>query len=509
MTKPSSVAEAVAVSPMTREAGLGAGFASDVLKLVSGTTLAQLITIAAAPIVARLYSPASFGTASIFSSVAGTIGVIACLRYEAAIMLPKDDEEAANLLAGSLGFVLLLSALMVPVSWLAQYPAHAWLAQNGLLSFVWLVPVAVFASGAMLALTFWHTRRRRFGVLSLARIAGTASGTGTQIAAGVGGHSSAAGLVGATIIGSVVPAGVLGVQTWRQDGQLLRQSVRLPRIRRALVRHRKFPLYSTWAILLNEAAWQLPTFWLASAFSAVVVGYYAVGTRLLRVPMNVIGGAIGQVFFERAAKGKKAGTLASVVEVTFRGLVILGLFPLLILTVCGKELAVVALGARWAEAGVYVQILAPWMFFWFLSAPLMTLINVLEKQEWGLAFNAALLASRAAALAIGSALHSARLALVLFGLSGVLSYGYLNGRLMAEAGFGWSASTRLLGLKSLLFLPAAALLLAAKIWGASPLFVAGLAVVCAGAYLAYILKFEPDARRLVAIVRKNNVSRNE
>jgi lipopolysaccharide exporter len=498
MTKPRA---ALAGAARGRFPVVGASFASDVLTLVSGTTVAQLVTLLAAPVIARLYAPAAFGTASIFGSVAGTIGVIACLRYEAAIILPRSDAEAGNLLALSLGFSVLISCLTVPCVWLAQYPAHAWLSQNGLLGFVWLVPFAVFLNGASVALSFWQIRRRHFRSLSVARLAGTGAGTGTQLVAGAGGHAGAGGLVGASIIGTAVPTVVLGAQTWREDGRLLRSSIRLPLLRRAFVQHRKFPLYSSWAILLNEAAWQLPTFWLAFAFSATVVGYYSVGTRLLRVPMNVIGGAIGQVFYERAAKAREAGTLPRVVEVTFRVLVTIGLFPLLVMTLCGRDLFVVILGARWAEAGVYVQILALWMFFWFLSAPLMQLINVLEKQEWGLTFNAVLLVSRAASLAVGGLFHNARFALFLFGLSGVLSYGYLNGRLMAEAGFGWPASCRLLLRKALVFVPAGIGLLLAKHFGASSVATVIIAVAFGCLYAGYVWKYEPEVRKLIRVGR--------
>ncbi|MDI6867844.1 hypothetical protein [Methanoculleus sp.] len=58
----------------------------------------RLITILAAPVIARLYGPEAFGFLAIFTSITSIIGVVACMRYELAIMLPKTDEEAANLL---------------------------------------------------------------------------------------------------------------------------------------------------------------------------------------------------------------------------------------------------------------------------------------------------------------------------------------------------------------------------------------------------------------------------
>ena len=55
-------------------------FATDVLKLVTGTTLAQVITVLAAPVISRLYGPEAFGFLTLFTSITSIIGVVACMR---------------------------------------------------------------------------------------------------------------------------------------------------------------------------------------------------------------------------------------------------------------------------------------------------------------------------------------------------------------------------------------------------------------------------------------------
>ena len=55
-----------------------------------------------APVLTRLYGPEAFGFLALFTSITSIIGVVACMRCELAIMLPKTDEEAANLLGLSL-----------------------------------------------------------------------------------------------------------------------------------------------------------------------------------------------------------------------------------------------------------------------------------------------------------------------------------------------------------------------------------------------------------------------
>ena len=62
---------------------------------------------------------------------------------------------------------------------------------------------------------------------------------------------------------------------------------------------------------------------------------------MLRLPMSIVGDAIGRVFFQRAAEAKVEGTLSAMVESAFRRLVAIGMFPLLLLTIIGRDLFVV------------------------------------------------------------------------------------------------------------------------------------------------------------------------
>ena len=62
----------------------------------------------------------------------------------------------------------------------------------------------------------------------------------------------------------------------------------------------------------------------------------------------------------------------------------MGLFPFLLLTLIGKDLFGVIFGPRWEEAGVFTAILSLWAFFWFLSAPLSSVLDVLDEQAFEL-----------------------------------------------------------------------------------------------------------------------------
>jgi lipopolysaccharide exporter len=462
-------------------------FGADVLKLVSGTTAAQALSILAAPLMTRLYAPAAYGTLALFTSITSVLGVIACMRYEFSIMLPASDEEATNLLALSLAFAALVSALTIPVIWWGREPLLEWLNAPQLWAYLWLVPPAVFVAGVFLALNYWNSRTKHFARLSVARVTSAVATTSAMLGAACAGHSTAGAMIAASVGGQAVTTTVLGAQIWRDHGKLFLRTVRWREMLAGLKRHRKFPVFSTGSALLNTASWQLPALLLFRFFSSTIVGYYALGFRILHMPMTMMGAAIAQVFFQRAAEAHVEGTLSCLVESTLRRLVMIGLFPMLTLTIVGRDLFAVVFGSRWVEAGVYTQMLGIWALVWFVASPLSTLFIVLEKQELYVMWDAVNFATRLVSLGIGGAVHNPRVAILLFASSGVVTYGCMNLMIAHHAGVPIGRIARILRGNLAVFLPAGVVLVALSVLGVQPWVRLGTACGLGGLWVLYLL----------------------
>ena len=162
-------------------------FSKDVLTLVTGTTVSLVITLLASPIITRLYGPAAFGLLALFTSITGILGVIVCLRYELAIVLPKTDEEAANIFGLCMLLVVLVTITTIPLLIILQQPIVEFLKAPQLGQYFWLIPPTLLISGTFLALNYWNTRTKQFKRLSIARIFSSFSTTGTQLGAGFAG----------------------------------------------------------------------------------------------------------------------------------------------------------------------------------------------------------------------------------------------------------------------------------------------------------------------------------
>lgn len=491
-------------SEMTEKLGgnnKNASFAFDVLTLAGGTTFAQILTIFSVPVLTRLYVPEDFGVWALYISISSILSVISCLRYEYSIMLPELDEEAVNLLGLSLLSVLFVSGLTLPIIWYFREPIVEILNSPQVGNYLWLVTPFVFVNGIFLALTNWNSRTKLFKRLSISKISSSISTTSTQIGVGLAGKPGPGGLIAGSLVGQSISTFILGLQIWRDDRNLIEQSLNWRKIYEGFKRYYKFPLIDTWSALMNSVSWQLPAFLLSAFFTPLVVGFYSLGFRLLQLPMSFIGGSISQVFFQRASRAFSEGTLPSLVENVFRMLVIIGMFPMLILTIIGSDVFTVVFGKAWAEAGVYAQILSIWAFIWFISTPLSTIYVVVEKQQFGFHYNFLNLITRLFSLLIGGSLGSPRMALILFSISGILVYGYLCLKMMSYSGVKISRALKIILSNLILFMPVGMVIVALKTIEINKILLVIFSGLIICIYYLYILRTDAQIKEIISEFR--------
>lgn len=478
--------------------GKKSSFAKDVLKLASGTTAAQVVGILIIPLIARLFSPETIGVAALYSSVLGPLSVVACLRYENAIPLPEQDHDALNVVTLCLYLVLIVSALSVPLILFGGVQITHALNAPKLKEYLWLLPISLFLAGLLLVLQSWHTRKRQFGRLTVAQFAFSSGTVGAQLSAGLLGYTGVGSLIGAGVLGGAASCTILGAKVWRGWSSLFFSGAGFRKALFALKRYRRFPQYNIASSLLNNASWQMPAIVLAAFFSTSVVGQYALGYRLLRVPMSLIGVNISKVFYQRAAEARITGNLHVIIQSVLRYMIMLTMFPLFLLALVGKDLFVVVLGSRWAEAGVYAQILTPSTFAWFISIPMNDVLSVLEKQHVELHFQALMFATRAVSTVAGGLLGDPRTALAFMSASDTLVYGLYCTAVLRKRGLPTSEIVKALISNSGLVIPAVVIIAALKYTGTSPLIIVMAALMFLLLNYFKILWQDPQARDLLS-----------
>lgn len=398
-------------------------FASNVATIATGTAIAQIIGIFATPIITRYYGPEAFGLFALFTSIASIVTIIACLRYELAIMLPKSDEEAANVFGLSIVILVVISVISIPVFMVSQQPLEQVLNAPELGQYFWLIPPTILLSGAFIALNYWNTRTKQFQRLAIARVMKSCSTTGIQLGMGFAGLASGGVLIGASVIGQLVSTLALGIQIMRDHLAFFQQTITRKGMIAALKQYSNFPKYDIWSAVLSNFSGILPVFILSIYFNPAVVGYYSLGLMVFAVPTGLIADSVAQVFFQKAAEAKHISQteLKNAIVYTLKPLLFLCIFPTILLLLIGPELFRVVFGPAWQESGEYARFLSIWMCSVFITVPFSVLFNIFQKQQMNLLFNSLQMGARVIALFVGATLGDALTAVILFSVVGFIS----------------------------------------------------------------------------------------
>jgi O-antigen/teichoic acid export membrane protein len=404
----------------------GSSFVRSVAVLAGGTALGQGLIVLASPLLTRLYTPLDFGVLAAYTSILSILLVVASLRYELAITLPEDDESAGSLLVLSLAIVLGMTALVGLTAWLLGGHIARWTNASALQPYLWLLPISFLGAGVYQVLNYWAVRKRAFGRIAQTQLSQGLGMVLTQVGSGLL-ELGPAGLLLGDVVGRVSGAGTLMTLSFRKDGSLFKR-VSIPRIRWAALRYRRFPLLSSVSVLINSAGLQLPPLLMAAFYGPQAAGLFALGQRVIGMPMALVGRAVAQVYMGEASRlaQEDPGALHRLFFGTARRLLSVCIVPIVALGASGPRVFTLLFGERWPEAGVYVRLLAIMFVAQFVVVPLSQTLNVLERQDWQLAWDVGRLVMMVGGLWIASALGwPARIAVMVYGVAMFIAYGGL------------------------------------------------------------------------------------
>lgn len=352
--------------------------------LLSGGALAQLVPLLLGPVLARLFSPEAFGLYTAFATIAASVAVVACARYEYALPLARDEGEAAELLSLALRIWLGVSMLSLPLAW----ALHA----AGRLPVAWALPPAVAAMGGLQLLMMWANRAEAWRALAASRFVQYAGAALLQVALGwwlwrgAGGMAAGADAAWALVLGQVAavllatpllarPAPASG---W---GGLWR--VPLDALRGVARRYRDFPLLNTPHAFLGTLQDALAVALLIAWSGEAAAGFWGLALRYLKAPATLVGTAVSQALYPRLTHSSPAAAQRAVRQV----MAVLGglaLMLMMVLLLAGPWLFTLLFGANWREAGELARALAPYIAAHFVAAPLAVVTMAWQGQRWAL-----------------------------------------------------------------------------------------------------------------------------
>lgn len=388
-------------------------------KLLSANVVAQVIGLLVYPILTRLFSPDDFGLLNLFMSIGGVLVVLSTAEYYYAIVLPKDDRDANNVLGAGLLWLLAVTAL-VAISALFSGPISALFNAPKLASFYWLMPLYVLATGAWNLLNYWYIRQRKYSSISRYQVSQNLFSAGGKLAFGYGGVMSG-GMIYAVVIAPLLSLFTSLLRYRKQLSQSLRQ-ITWTDVRQQAVEYRNFPCFVLPKSLINMLAGQMPVLLLTPFFGSQAVGFLSLALLLGYTPIGTVTRAIYQVMYQstmnRVHHSLPIGDIFRKFMIITSALV-LPVFAVLWFVL--PDLTAWLLGAQWHLSGLYLRWMLPWLFVSLLSCSINYLFDVFMQQKWCLAFEIVLALMRIIGLAIGVWAGKFLLAVICYSLATVLA----------------------------------------------------------------------------------------
>lgn len=391
-----------------------------VLMLVGGTTIAQGLSFLFSPIITRLFSPEVFGDLSVFTSITSIIGIVICLRYELAIVLPQDDDEGFSLLKLCMIFasVVSLAAGIVFLFW--GEAIYRKFGASSLAKYWYYVPISLFLTGVIQASNYWLTRTRQFTVLSWNKVLPVIVVNLLSIGVGFAGNKDIGARLFAILVSNIANIAIIAKAIIPEFNR--KKHTKKYRYVGLIKQYKKFLIYDVSGALINNLSWSIVPILLNSYFSNNVTGQYSICMRVLQIPIGLIGASIAQVFLKTGIERRRERKLYPYSIETAKKLLKYTLPFVLIFLFLGKSIVMVIFGAKWGLAGEYMQILAPWTLVWFISSPLSVVYIICQKQNLFLIVAIINLATSILSLYAGKLLNSDIWAMVFFSITDFIVY---------------------------------------------------------------------------------------
>jgi O-antigen/teichoic acid export membrane protein len=447
------------------------------------TAAGQLLVIATLPTYSRVFDPGAYGEYLIFVGAVGIVSVFAGLRYDSAIVLPRDDRIASRLSALVMYIALTVAISIAGATLLAQsfeWAPDGWMAIERNLGYGLAAATAIGA--AQRCLSSWCIRGSHFFLMGLGLFIFSLVTVVAQLSlVGVMGQLPA--LIWGYVCALGFQCACLATLTSRGERPNWARAASFRGLRIVARKYRRFPRYMVGYALASSARDRLVQIVLGIGAGAAVVGRFGLAYRVAFAPNSLIYSAISPIFFGIASRSGPVVVgrfAAGLVEATFVVMVV----PYAAFAIEAPAMTDGLLSYRWQGTGPYLQALAGPALVLAATCWLDRAFDSFRRQKVAFALEASFTSISVVLVALLSRYAGAVTVAWAFGILAILYYWtYFLMTFIACAfpltNFRRACLTGLLAIMSALSLGAAAHQIP-QLWLRLPCYVVAMAVVIFG-----------------------------
>lgn len=350
----------------------------NITKLISGTIIAQIITLAAIPLLTNVYSGEAFGQLALFTAIVGFISSFATLKYDTALILPKKDRDAYALLKLSNILTILITTicvivLLLPVSIFRNYNDLAILIGLGVLFNI------NYNNSAL-----WNNRFNCFSFTAKSKIIQALFICLFQFI--LYGFFALKGLIIGALIGTAI-SGIYLIYTRKSNWKIYNE-ITLAEMKIQGKRYVDFPKYFTLSNAILSFSAHLPIFLFAKYIPLAQIGLYGIALRIIGQPVSLIANSMRSVILSEMAKRKRENKNILKWYLNLLGIILaIALCSSLCLFILIDFIVDILLGNKWIDVALYSKCMIPMLIGMMISSPGVAAVRVLELQKYNFKYS--------------------------------------------------------------------------------------------------------------------------
>lgn len=382
--------------------------------LLTGNVVAQGLAFLAYVLLLRLFTPDDFGLCNVFFSYTEVLIILSTCKYEMAIVVAPDDNEASLLARLAFRLNALLTLLLFAVA--AVMALTGVTLSNLPAILLLLLPLLVYFTGTYRIYVFLCNRHKEYRALALGEVVSVSGGTVTRILFGllapVLNLFHTIGLPLGSVLGKMAGHAYLHHVVCRKNHYYHPTAAPLRPIARKYI---NFARYVMPRELVSSFSANLPLMWLSLYFDKPLLGLFSLALTFTQRPAGILANTFEKVLYQSSSVTVQQQLPLRRNILRFAFLLGVGVAAVAaVVFLFAEPLFVLLFGGQWVGTGYYVRCLLPWMSILVISNSLSFVSSIFGTQRVDFILQVVQLLLRAVALYIGIRQGDFQLAVLLF-----------------------------------------------------------------------------------------------
>ena len=382
--------------------------------LLTGNVVAQGLAFLAYLLLLRLFTPDDFGLCNVFFSYTEVLIILSTCKYEMAIVVAPDDNEASLLARLAFRLNALLTLLLFAVA--AVMALTGVTLSNLPAILLLLLPLLVYFTGTYRIYVFLCNRHKEYRALALGEVVSVSGGTVTRILFGllapVLNLFHTIGLPLGSVLGKMAGHAYLHHVVCRKNHYYHPTAAPLRPIARKYI---NFARYVMPRELVSSFSANLPLMWLSLYFDKPLLGLFSLALTFTQRPAGILANTFEKVLYQSSSVTVQQQLPLRRNILRFALLLGVGVAAVAaVIFLFAEPLFVLLFGGQWVGTGYYVRCLLPWMSILVISNSLSFVSSIFGTQRVDFILQVVQLLLRAVALYAGIRQGDFQLAVLLF-----------------------------------------------------------------------------------------------